>query len=134
MCSRVTTTPLQTVPTGPAKQFPGGAFLHPEVLSSDVDPGVGFETPEDEEPAQTPREEEEPARMPKGGEERTETPKKEKEAELGEEDARTPKGEEPPEDISSRRSASHVPGGTWLSQDHTCNLKPVKYYWRKGLF
>ncbi|KAJ1198847.1 hypothetical protein NDU88_002686 [Pleurodeles waltl] len=52
-------TPLQDAPPGPAKHSPGGAFLHPEVLSSDVDPGVDIKTPEDEEPVPRAAEEEE---------------------------------------------------------------------------
>ncbi|KAJ1172789.1 hypothetical protein NDU88_004631 [Pleurodeles waltl] len=83
-------TPFQTVPPGPAEQFPGGTFLHLEAPSSDVDPGVGFNMPETEDPACTPRREEG----------RTETPEKEKEAEPGEQDARTSGREEPHADRS----------------------------------
>ncbi|KAJ1107435.1 hypothetical protein NDU88_004825 [Pleurodeles waltl] len=123
----VATTPLQAVPPGPAKKSHGDTFLHPEVPSSDIDPGVGFETPEDDEQDRTPAEEEELACTQGGGKDRTETPEKESNAEPGDEDVRTPRREEPPEDISP-----HSSGGTWLSQV-SCILKPAKYYWRKGL-
>ncbi|KAJ1157483.1 hypothetical protein NDU88_010194 [Pleurodeles waltl] len=63
-------------------------------------------------PAGTPAEEEELAPTQRGKKDQTETPDKESNAEL----VRTPRREEPPEDSSSRSSASHVPGGTWLSQ------------------
>ncbi|KAJ1138167.1 hypothetical protein NDU88_004558 [Pleurodeles waltl] len=68
---------------------PRGCLPTPGLPSSDVDPGVRFETPEDEEQVRTPREEEVPARTQKGGKEWTETPEKEEEAELRDEDART---------------------------------------------
>ncbi|KAJ1200240.1 hypothetical protein NDU88_004066 [Pleurodeles waltl] len=103
------TTPLQTDPLGHAKQSPGCAFLHPEVPSSDVDPGVGFHSPEIQDPA----------RLQQRRERRTETPKEEEDDEPGERDAETPGRtgrEELLEDTSSHHSASHVPGGMWLSQ------------------
>ncbi|KAJ1154564.1 hypothetical protein NDU88_007313 [Pleurodeles waltl] len=67
-------TPLQEAPSGPAKQSPGGAFLHPEVPSSDVDPGVKIKMPEEEEPGRRAAEEEEPAHIHRGENNRTETP------------------------------------------------------------
>ncbi|KAJ1103476.1 hypothetical protein NDU88_000899 [Pleurodeles waltl] len=102
-------TPLQTDPLGHAKQSSGGAFLHPEVPSSDVDPGVAFNSPEIQDPA----------RLPQERERRTETPKEEEEDQPGERNAETlgrTGQEELAEDTSSRRSTSRVPGGTWLSQ------------------
>ncbi|KAJ1180105.1 hypothetical protein NDU88_005329 [Pleurodeles waltl] len=52
--SRADVTPLQTDPLGHAKQSPGGTFLHPEVLSSGVDLGVRFNSPEIEDPVRPP--------------------------------------------------------------------------------
>ncbi|KAJ1141260.1 hypothetical protein NDU88_007594 [Pleurodeles waltl] len=119
---RVPATQLQDAPTGPGKQSAGGAFPHPEVPSSDVDPGVEIKTPEEEEPARRAAEGEELTRTHGGKNNRTETPGEEGQRRTSNQRREDAEKERAAEAVSPRDSACHVPGGKLLSKrlkDHS---------------